>query len=67
LKGLFKHPLIYQRTGKLFWWRKPNPPDPSLINLSGGTPDTPSSYVHDLIERALRSYDHGKLCSSLEK
>jgi tetratricopeptide (TPR) repeat protein len=49
--------IIYQRTGKLLWWRKPNssPSKPPV-----GNHDSLSSYAYDLTERALSSYNQGQ-------
>jgi tetratricopeptide (TPR) repeat protein len=54
--------VIYQRTGKLFWWRKPNP---SPIKPLIGNHDSPSLNVSDLNERGLSSYNQGRYREAL--
>ena len=54
--------IRYQRTGKLFWWRKPSPsPSKPLV----GNHDSPSSNASDLNERGQRSYNHGQYREAL--
>ena len=54
--------VIYQRTGKLFWWRKPNP-NPSQGPV--GNHNSSSSDTYGLIERSRNSYNQGHYQSSL--
>jgi tetratricopeptide (TPR) repeat protein len=49
--------VIYQKTGRLFWWRKPNP---SPIKPPVGNHDSPASGFYDFTERGLRSFNQGQ-------
>jgi tetratricopeptide (TPR) repeat protein len=54
--------VIYQRTGKLFWWRKPNS---SPIKPPAGNHNSSSSDAYALNERGMSSYDQGQYQSAL--